>query len=111
MTLTTRDGTDALAERLFGATLGRAQALLHLPRHRARPLPRPHPERAADLLRARRPRRDRAPLRTRVARAAGLAGLLDVEHPGATADARRYALAPDHDRVLVDADDPAHVAP
>jgi len=40
-----------------------------------------------------------------------VAGLLDVERPGAAADARRYRLDPEHARVLVDPDDPANVAP
>jgi 2-polyprenyl-3-methyl-5-hydroxy-6-metoxy-1,4-benzoquinol methylase len=40
-----------------------------------------------------------------------VAGLLDVDDVGAAADTRRYSLPPEHGRVLLDADDPAHVAP
>jgi SAM-dependent methyltransferase len=40
-----------------------------------------------------------------------VAGLLDLEHPSAAADARRYGLAPSHARVLAHPDDAAHVAP
>jgi 2-polyprenyl-3-methyl-5-hydroxy-6-metoxy-1,4-benzoquinol methylase len=40
-----------------------------------------------------------------------VAGLLDVEDADLGADERRYVLDPDHARVLVDAEDAAHVAP
>ena len=112
MTLTTPDRTDALAERLFGATLGALElfsvylgAELGLYR-------RPRPARAAD----RRPSSPTAPaIAPRYAREwleqQAVAGLLDVDDADAAADARRYALAADHARVLVDPDDPAHVAP
>jgi SAM-dependent methyltransferase len=40
-----------------------------------------------------------------------VAGLIEVEDTGAAPEERRYALAADHARVLVDSDDAAHVAP
>jgi hypothetical protein len=40
-----------------------------------------------------------------------VAGLLDVAPLGAPADSRRYALGPEHARVLADSRDAVHVAP
>ena len=111
MTLTTPDRTDALAERLFGATLGALELFsiylgAELGLYHA--LTQHGPLTYGELA-------DRAGIAPRYAREwleqQAVAGLLDVEHPDAAADARRYALAPDHARVLVDPDDPAHVAP
>ena len=111
MTLTTPDRTDALAERLLGAThgalelfsiyLGAELGLYHALT--------PHgPLTYGELA-------DRAGIAPRYAQEwleqQAVAGLLDVEHPDDAADARRYGLAPDHARVLVDPDHPAHVAP
>ena len=111
MTLTTPDRTDALAERLFGATLGALELFsiylgTELGLYHA--LTQNGPLTYGELA-------DRAGIAPRYAQEwleqQAVAGLLDVEHPDAAADARRYALAPDHARVLVDPDDPAHVAP
>ncbi len=111
MTLTTLDRTDALAERLFGATLGALELLsiylgTELGLYHA--LTQNGPLTYGELA-------DRAGIAPRYAREwleqQAVAGLLDVEHPDTAADARSYALAPDHARVLVDPDHPAHVAP
>lgn len=105
------DPADALAERLFSATLGALElysvylgAELGLYRTLAEHGPLTHDEAA-----------QRAGIAPRYAREwleqQAVAGLVDVEHPDAPDDARRYALDPDSARVLADADDPAHVAP
>jgi 2-polyprenyl-3-methyl-5-hydroxy-6-metoxy-1,4-benzoquinol methylase len=110
MTTSAPDRTDALAERLFGATIGALELFsiylgAELGLYRA--LVEHGPLNAADLA-------DRAEIAPRYAEEwleqQAVAGLLDVEGPPA-ADARRYRLAPDHARVLADSDDPAHVAP
>jgi 2-polyprenyl-3-methyl-5-hydroxy-6-metoxy-1,4-benzoquinol methylase len=111
MTLTVPDRAAALAERLFAATLGALElfsvylgAELGLYRALAEHGPLTDGELA-----------QRAGIAARYAREwleqQAVAGLLDVDQPGAPVDARRYALAPDHARVLADADDPVHVAP
>jgi hypothetical protein len=111
MTLTAGDRTDALAERLFAATLGALElysvylgAELGLYRTLAE-----HGSLTADEL------AERAGIAPRYAvewlEQQAVAGLLDVEHPDAAAGARRYQLAPEHARVLVESDDPLHVAP
>jgi SAM-dependent methyltransferase len=111
MPLTVPDRADALAERLFAATLGALElfsvylgAELGLYRTLAQHGPATPPELA-----------QRAGIAPRYAREwleqQAVAGLLDVDRPAVVADARRYALAPDHARVLLDADDLAHVAP
>jgi 2-polyprenyl-3-methyl-5-hydroxy-6-metoxy-1,4-benzoquinol methylase len=111
MTQITTDRGEALAERLFGATLGALELFsvylggeLGLYRALAAHGPSTDSELAA-----------RAGIAPRYAREwleqQAVAGLLDVEHPDAVAEARRYALAPDHARVLADPDDPVHVAP
>ena len=106
MTLTV-DRTDALAERLAGATLGALELFsvylgVELGLYRA--LER-HGALTPDELAA------RAGVAPRYAREwleqQAVAGLLEVED----AAARRCALAPDHARVLARAGDPAHVAP
>ena len=107
MTLTTPDRTDALAERLLGATLGALElcsiylgAELGLYHALTQHGPLTYGELA-----------DRAGIAPRYAREwleqQAVAGLLDVEQ----IDPRRYRLAPDHARVLAAPDDPAHVAP
>ena len=111
MTLSVHDRTDALAGRLFGATLGALELFsvylgAELGLYRA--LARHGPLTPGELA-------ERAGIAPRYAREwleqQAVAGLLDVEHPDPAADARRYALAPDHARVLVDVEDAAHVAP
>jgi len=107
MTVTPTDRSEALAERLFGATLGALElcsvylgttlGLYHaLERHG--PLP---PEELAE----------RAGIAPRYAvewlEQQAVAGLLDLE-PG---QPQRYRLAPEHARVLAHLEDPAHVAP
>jgi SAM-dependent methyltransferase len=107
MTLTTPDRTDALAERLLGATLGALELFsiylgteLGLYHAMTQNGPLTYGELA-----------DRAGIAPRYAREwleqQAVAGLLDVEQ----IDPRRYRLAPDHARVLAAPDDPAHVAP
>ncbi len=107
MTLTTSDRTDALAERLFGATLGALELLsiylgTELGLYHA--LTQNGPLTYGELA-------DRAGIAPRYAREwleqQAVAGLLDVDQT----DPCRYRLAPDHARVLAAPDDPAHVAP
>ena len=111
MTTTALDRTDALAERLIGATIGALELFsiylgAELGLYRA--LVEQGPLAAPDLA-------DRAGIAPRYAEEwleqQAVAGLLDVEGPTTAADARRYRLSPDHARVLADSDDPAHVAP
>jgi SAM-dependent methyltransferase len=110
MHIQVNDRTEALAERLFNATVGALELYsvylgAELGLYRA--LARHGRLTPAELA-------ERAGIAPRYAvewlEQQAVAGLLDVEQTGAP-DARRYALAPDHARVLVDADDPAHVAP
>jgi trans-aconitate methyltransferase len=107
MTLTTSDRTDALAERLFGATLGALELFsiylgAELGLYHA--LTQHGPLTYGELA-------DRAGIAPRYAREwleqQAVAGLLDVDQT----DPCRYRLAPDHARVLAAPDDPAHVAP
>jgi 2-polyprenyl-3-methyl-5-hydroxy-6-metoxy-1,4-benzoquinol methylase len=105
------DRTDALAERLFAATLGALELYsvylggelglyATLERHGAL---------TADEL------AERARIAPRYAvewlEQQAVAGLLDVEGPDGPVEVRRYRLDSAHARVLVDPDDPAHVAP
>jgi 2-polyprenyl-3-methyl-5-hydroxy-6-metoxy-1,4-benzoquinol methylase len=101
----------ALAERLFGATLGALE--LHsvylgaeLGLYRA--LDRHGALTAGELAEV-------AGIAPRYAlewlEQQAVAGLLDVHNPDAAGEARRYRLDPAHARVLADPDDPAHVAP
>ena len=108
---TATDRTAALAERLFADTLGALELYsiflgVELGLY---PILETHgPSTPAELA-------ERAGIAPRYAREwleqQAVAGLLDVEHSAAAADARRYALAPDHARVLAHPDDAAHVAP
>jgi 2-polyprenyl-3-methyl-5-hydroxy-6-metoxy-1,4-benzoquinol methylase len=109
--ITATDRADALAERLSGATLGALELFsvylgTELGLYRA--LAEQGPLTAGGLA-------DRAGIAPRYAREwleqQAVAGLIAVEDADAPADDRRYALAPDHARVLVDPDDLAHVAP
>jgi len=103
----TIDRTDALAERLFGATLGALELFsvylgVELGLYRA--LERRGALTPDELA-------EHAGIAPRYAREwleqQAVAGLLDVED----AATRRCALPPDHARVLAHPDDPAHVAP
>jgi 2-polyprenyl-3-methyl-5-hydroxy-6-metoxy-1,4-benzoquinol methylase len=105
------DRSDALVERLFGATLGALEIFsvylgTELGLYRA--IERHGPLTAGELaaLAVIHPRYAREWLEQQAT-----AGLLDVDLPLGDADARRYGIAPDHARVLVHADDMAHVAP
>ena len=107
MTTTATDRTDALAERLFEATLGALELysiFLGAELGLYRTLETHGPSTPDELA-------ERAGIAPRYAlewlEQQAVAGLLDVV-PG---DERRYALAPDHARVLAHPDDPAHVAP
>ena len=104
---TATDRADALAERLFAATLGSLELYsiflgTELGLYRA--LESRGPSSPTELA-------ERAGIAPRYAlewlEQQAVAGLLEVV-PG---DERRYALAPDHARVLAHPDDPAHVAP
>jgi SAM-dependent methyltransferase len=108
---TVLDRTDALAERLFGAALGALELYsvylgAELGLYRA--LEEHGPLVSEELA-------ETAGIAPRYAREwleqQAVAGLIEVEDTGAAPADRRYALAPDHSRVLVDADDAAHVAP
>jgi 2-polyprenyl-3-methyl-5-hydroxy-6-metoxy-1,4-benzoquinol methylase len=105
------DRADALAERLFGAALGALELFsvylgAELGLYRALE--------SAESLTARE-LADRAGIAERYAREwleqQAVAGLIDVDDATADAAKRRYALPAEHARVLIHADDPAHVAP
>jgi SAM-dependent methyltransferase len=104
---TTIDRTDALAERLFGATLAALELFsvyLGAELGLYATLERDGASTPDELA-------DRAGIAPRYAREwleqQAVAGLLEV----GGADERRYELPADHARVLAHADDPAHVAP
>ena len=107
----TSDRSDALAERLFGATIGALEMYSvylgsELGLYRAL---EEHGALSAGELAHQTgiaPRYAREWLEQQA-----VAGLLEVEDADAGADARRYRLAPDHARVLAHPDDLAHVAP
>ena len=108
---TATDRTAALAERLFADTLGALELysiFLGAELGLYQTLETHGPSTPAEMA-------ERAGIAPRYAREwleqQAVAGLLDIEHPAAAADARRYALAPDHARVLAHPDDDAHVAP
>jgi SAM-dependent methyltransferase len=111
MTTTDTDRSEALAERLFAATLGALELCsvylgseLGLYATLAQHGPLTHDELA-----------QRAGIAPRYAREwleqQAVAGLLDVDRVDAEPRARRYGLDTALARVLADADDPAHVAP
>jgi len=111
MSTVTTDRSEALAERLFGATLGALELYSvylgnELGLYRA--LREGGPATVGELA-------ARAGIHERYAREwleqQAVAGLLEVDDASAPADARRYALADDHARVLIEAGDAAHVAP
>lgn len=104
------DRSDALVERLFGATIGALELYsvylgseLGLYRSLA-----DEPATAAQLA-------SRAGIAERYAHEwleqQAVAGFIDVDDAAAPAAERRYSLAPDHARVLCEAGDAAHVAP
>jgi SAM-dependent methyltransferase len=102
---------DALAERLFRATLGALELFsVYLGAELGLYLVLAHdgPQSADGLARA-------AGIAPRYAREwleqQAVAGLLEVADPDAAADARRYALDAEHARVLAAPDDAAHAAP
>ena len=108
---TATDRTAELAERLFADTLGALELysiFLGAELGLYQTLETHGPSTPAEMA-------ERAGIAPRYAREwleqQAVAGLLDIDHPAAAADARRYALAPDHARVLAHADDAAHVAP
>jgi SAM-dependent methyltransferase len=111
MTGSRPDRAEALAERLFGATLGALELFsvylgAELGLYRAL-------EDAKSLTSLELA--ERAGIAERYAREwleqQAVAGLIEVEGAGATPAERRYSLGPEHARVLCHADDPAHVAP
>jgi SAM-dependent methyltransferase len=111
VTTTSTDRTEALAERLFGATIGALELFsiylgVELGLYGA--LER-HDALNADEL------ADHAGIAERYAREwleqQAVAGLLDVDHAAAGAHARRYRLPAGHARMLCEPDDLAHVAP
>jgi 2-polyprenyl-3-methyl-5-hydroxy-6-metoxy-1,4-benzoquinol methylase len=111
MSTTITSRSDALAERLFAATidalelstvyLGSELGLYRALAERG-PLTAPGLAAAAGIA----PRYAREWLEQQA-----VAGLLGVEDAGLAADERRYVLDPEHARVLVDAEDASHVAP
>ena len=111
MTVSATDRADALAERLSRATLGALELFsvyLGTELGLYRTLRDEGPLTAGGLARG-------AGLAPRYAREwleqQAVAGLVSVGSTDDAPDERRYVLAPDHARVLVDADDLAHVAP
>jgi SAM-dependent methyltransferase len=108
-TLTHQDPQTALAERLFGATIGALELFsIHLGTTLGLYDALATPAAPAELAR-------RAGIDARYAREwleqQAVAGLLEVTEESPDAGARRYALPAAHRAVLCDADDPAHVAP
>ncbi len=109
--MTVTDRTDALVERLFTSSLGALEMFsvylgTELGLYAA--LESGGPATVAELS-------ERAGIAPRYAREwleqQAVASILDVDDPDADADRRRYSLPADHARVLVHADDLAHVAP
>jgi SAM-dependent methyltransferase len=105
------DRTDALAERLSGAAVGAlelysvyigAELGLYRALDERGPLVSDELAEVAGIA----PRYAREWLEQQA-----VAGLIEVEDTGAAPEERRYALAADHARVLVDRDDSAHAAP
>jgi 2-polyprenyl-3-methyl-5-hydroxy-6-metoxy-1,4-benzoquinol methylase len=111
MTMTMTDRTDALAERLFEATIGSLELYaIHLGRKLglftvlADGQGRTPGQLAAEAGIAERYAREWLEQQA-------VAGFVDVEDVTVDAQHRRYHLAPDQARVLVEADDAAHLAP
>jgi hypothetical protein len=111
VTTTSADRAEALAERLFGATIGALELFsiyLGVELGLYRTLER-HDALDADELAG------HAGIAERYAREwleqQAVAGLIEVEDAEADAHERRYRLPDAHARVLCRADDPAHVAP
>ena len=105
------DRAEALAERLFGATLGALELFsvyLGAELGLYRTLAEHGPLTCAEL-------GERAGIAPRYAREwleqQAVAGLLEVEDGAAPAARRRYRLPAEHARVLCRPDDPAHAAP
>jgi SAM-dependent methyltransferase len=105
------DRTDALAERLFGAALGALElysVYLGVEIGLYRTLDEQGPLTSGELA-------GQAAIDPHYAREwleqQAVAGLIDVEDTGAAPEERLYALPADHAPVLVEAEDPAHVAP
>jgi len=105
------DRREALVERLFEATVGALELLsIHLGWRLGlyRVLADGDALTSAELA-------ERAAIDERYAREwleqQAVAGLLEVEEPSATEDARRFRLPAEHADVLADSDHPAHVAP
>ena len=111
MTDSTIDRSEALVERLFGATIGALELFsvylgAELGLYRA--LVEKGPQTADGLAHV-------AGIAPRYAREwleqQAVAGLIDVDDVTADAAGRRYSLSPEHARVLSHADDLAHVSP
>ena len=111
MTDTNADRTEALVERLFGATIGALELFsvylgAELGLYRA--LVEKGPQTADGLAHV-------AGIAPRYAREwleqQAVAGLIEVDDVTADAAERRYSRRPEHARVLSHADDPAHVSP
>ena len=105
------DRAEALAERLFGATLGALELFsvyLGAELGLYRTLAEQGPLGPAGLA-------ERAGVAERYAREwleqQAVAGLLEVDDAEARPEERRYQLPAEHARVLADPDDPAHAAP
>ena len=108
---TATDATDALVERLFGATLGAlelfsiylgAELGLYRSLDERGALTAPGLAEAAGIA----PRYAHEWLEQQA-----VAGLVEVDDPGAAPAERRYVLPAAHARALAQPDDPAHVAP
>jgi SAM-dependent methyltransferase len=111
MTSAVLDRTDALAERLIGATLGALELYAvylgtELGLYRALDEDGPLVSHELAEITGIAPRYAREWLEQQA-----VAGLIEVEDTGAAPAERRYALAADQARVLVDHEDAAHVAP
>jgi SAM-dependent methyltransferase len=108
---TVLDRTDALAERLFGAAVSALELYsvylgAELGLYRALDEDGPLVSDELAEIAGVAPRYAREWLEQQA-----VAGLIEVEDTGAPPAERRYALAPDQARVLVDHEDAAHVAP
>jgi 2-polyprenyl-3-methyl-5-hydroxy-6-metoxy-1,4-benzoquinol methylase len=107
----TQDRSEALVERLFGATIGALELFsVYLGVELGL-----YPALEDDKALTSRELADRAAIAERYAREwleqQAVAGLIEVEDTGERPDTRRYRLPAEHARVLCRPDDPAHVAP